>query len=154
MTDIETLVSLPPAGLRLGPAAAPGAAFAGGDPPGRQLGSGGGTAHLLHEAWRALAPEAAPDDWLAASRKLIIHASGQSRRLPAYAALGKSRLPVPPLDGAGGQTPGQTLLTLQQTAFSHLLRHAPASYRVAVACGDTLVRYDRAMPAFPEPRRG
>ena len=150
MTDIETLVSLPPAGLRLGPAAAPGAAFAGGDPPGRQLGSGGGTAHLLFEAWRALAPDRAPGDWLAASRKLIIHASGQSRRLPAYAALGKSRLPVPPLDGAGGQTPGQTLLTLQQTAFSHLLRHAPASYRVAVACGDTLVRYDRAMPAFPE----
>lgn len=150
MSDIETLVSLPPAGVRLGLAAAPGAAFAGGDPPGRQLGSGGGTAHLLFEAWRALAPDLAPRDWFAASRKLVIHASGQSRRLPAYAALGKSRLPLPPLDGVGGQAPDQTLLTLQQTAFSHLLRHAPASYRVAVACGDTLVRYDRPMPAFPE----
>ena len=150
MTDIETLVSLPPAGLRAGASAVPGAAFAGGDPPGRQLGSGGGTVHLLAEAHRALAPGQSPAAWLAASRKLVIHASGQSRRLPAYAALGKSRLPVPPLDGAGGQSPGQTLLTLQQTAFSHLLRHAPASYRVAVACGDTLVRYDRAMPAFPE----
>ncbi|MBQ9727307.1 MAG: bifunctional fucokinase/L-fucose-1-P-guanylyltransferase [Kiritimatiellae bacterium] len=150
MTDIETLVSLPPAGLRAGSAAVPGAAFAGGDPPGRQLGSGGGTAHLLCEAWRALAPQKDPLEWLAASRKLVIHASGQSRRLPAYAALGKSRLPLPPLDGVGGQSPGQTLLSLQQTAFAHLLRHAPASYRLAVACGDTLVRYDRAMPAFPE----
>ena len=150
MTDIETLVSLPPAGARLGLAAAPGAAFAGSDPPGRQLGSGGGTAHLLAEAWRALAPDAAPAAWLAASRKLLIHASGQSRRLPAYAALGKSRLPLPPLAGESGQAPDQTLLSLQQTAFTHLLRHAPASYRVAVACGDTLVRCDRAMPAFPE----
>ena len=150
MTDIETLVSLPPAGARLGLAAAPGAAFAGSDPPDRQLGSGGGTAHLLAEAWRALAPGAAPAAWLAASRKLLIHASGQSRRLPAYAALGKSRLPLPPLAGESGQAPDQTLLSLQQTAFTHLLRHAPASYRVAVACGDTLVRCDRAMPAFPE----
>lgn len=150
MTDIETLVTLPPAGARLGLRAAPGAAFVCSDPPGRQLGSGGGTAHLLDEARRALAPAVAPLDWLAASRKLVIHASGQSRRLPAYAALGKSRLPVPPLAGEGGQTPDQTLLSLQQTAFSHLLRHAPASYRVAVACGDTLVRYDRAMPVFPE----
>ena len=147
---LQTLVSLPPAATRFGLLDLKSVAFAGGDPPGRQLGSGGGTAHLLAEAWRALAPESPPEEWLAASAKLVIHASGQSRRLPAYAAEGKSRLPVPRMAGRVGQTPGQTLLDVQQSDFVHLLRHAPESYRLAVACGDTLISHPGPMPRFPE----
>lgn len=150
MNPIETLVSLPPAAARLGRTSMPSAAFACSDPPGRQLGSGGGTAHLLLRAWKNIAPAAAFGDWLAVSRKLIIHASGQSRRLPAYAAEGKLSLPVPVMANVSGQKPGQTLLDVQQTAFTHILRHAPESYRVAVTCGDTLVRCDAPMPRFPE----
>lgn len=150
MTNTETLVSLPPAAARLSTEALGSAAFADSDPPGRQLGSGGGTAWLLLRAWRAAAPKATFREWLGRSGKLIIHASGQSRRLPAYAAEGKSRLPIPRADGRSGQTFGQTLLDLQETEFRHLLRHAPDSYRLAVACGDTLVRYPGPMPRFPE----
>ncbi len=145
----QTIISLPPAaaacplhGLR--------AEFAASDPPGRQLGSGGGTANLLDLARRALAPRSTLSQWLSQSPKLMIHASGQSRRLPAYAAEGKLRLPMPRIAGRSGQTPGQTLLDAQLSDFAHLLRHAPPSYRLAVACGDTLVRQPGPVPAFPE----
>ena len=147
---LQTLLSLPPAATRFGLSDLPSVAFAGGDPPGRQLGSGGGTAFLLAEAWRALAPEKSPGEWLAESAKLVIHASGQSRRLPAYAAEGKSRLPVPRMAGRVGQTRGQTLVDVQVSDFARLLRHAPGSYRLAVACGDTLVNHPGPMPRFPE----
>ena len=148
---MRTFLSLPPAAAKLGVQDLPAVAFAGGDPPGRQLGSGGGTAHLLAEAWRALAPAGSRLlDWIAAERTLVVHASGQSRRLPAYAAEGKARLPVPPFADAAGQVPGQTLVDAQLSDFAHLLRHAPESYCLAVACGDTLVRAASAAPVFPE----
>lgn len=57
--------------------------FATSDPPGVKLGSGGGTVHLLAEAWRATSGELPFEEWLADSPKLIIHGGGQSRRLPA-----------------------------------------------------------------------
>ncbi len=147
---MQALLSLPPAAVRLGLADLPRVDFADSDPPGRQLGSGGGTAHLLARALHALAPDATLAEWLAASPKLVVHASGQSRRLPAYAPEGKSRLPVPPVAGAVGQTPGQTLVDVQLDDFARLLRAAPPSYRVAVACGDTLVRLPGALPRIPE----
>ena len=146
---IQTLVSLPPAAARLGGSSLATAAYVDSDPPGRQLGSGGGTAHLLYRAWKNLSPGATFSDWLGISRKLIIHASGQSRRLPAYAAEGKARIPVPMMESAG-QTYTQTLVDLQADAFIHILRHAPATYRLCVTCGDTLLRCPHAMPIFPE----
>ena len=104
---IEILLSLPLAAAagfrRIEPRRAP-RAFVASDPPGRQLGSGGGTAHLLAAAWNAArtaarAPGCAFDEWLRESRKLIVHGSGESRRLPAYAAAGKLLLPLPLLPG-------------------------------------------------------
>ncbi len=146
----QVLVSLPPAAASIGSGGLSAVAFVGGDPPGRQLGSGGGTAHLLCQAWKALARGSSFSQWLAGSPKLVIHASGQSRRLPSYAAEGKLRLPMPLIDGRAGQTPDQTLLDAQLSDFAHLLRHAPNSYRLAVACGDTLVRQPGFVPPFPE----
>ena len=64
--------------------------FATCDPVGSQLGSGGGAAHLLVEAWRNAGEPQPFTDWLRQSRKLLIHAGGQSRRLPAYATVGKA----------------------------------------------------------------
>ncbi len=146
----ETLLSFPPAAAHAWRDGLPHATFSASDPPGHQLGSGGGTAHLLVEAWKADDRGRTFRDWLQTSRKLIIHASGQSRRLPAYAAEGKILLPIPPLHSLTGQAPGQTLLDLQQSDYTHLLRHAPDCYCVVVACGDVLIREARAMPVFPE----
>src|SRR5690242_4016309 len=56
--------------------------FASCDPPGMPLGSGGGTANLLAEAWRETGASESFSGWLKQSRKLIIHGGGQSRRLP------------------------------------------------------------------------
>src|SRR5436190_14461974 len=71
--------------------------FACSDPAGHPLGSGGGTVNLLVEAWKASAPKENFSSWLRQSRKLILHAGGQSRRLPAYAATGKLLMPLPVL---------------------------------------------------------
>ena len=51
------------------------------DPIGHKLGSGGGTVWLLAEAKR--------NGWLKDEKRILIHAGGQSRRLPAYAPSGK-----------------------------------------------------------------
>lgn len=151
MSETEILLSIPPAAAQ---SANDGTfaqtVFAASDPPGRQLGSGGGTANLLIEAWRATGGGLGLREWLRASRKLIIHGSGQSRRLPAYAAEGKLLLPLPTLAATNGQRIDQTLLDMQIRDYGHLLRHAPEPYRVVVACGDVLIREERALPAFPE----
>ena len=55
------------------------------DPVGHRLGSGGGTAWLLNadyrEACRTESLEFA--EWLAKEKRILLHAGGQSRRLPA-----------------------------------------------------------------------
>ena len=119
------------------------------DPPGSQLGSGGGTAWIL-DAARRNAGGGPFEDWLAHDRKLIIHGSGQSRRLPAYAAPGKPLVPIPPLRGIAGQRPDQILLDLQSHAYDRLFWHAPETYRLMVTCGDVLLRCDHWLPVFPE----
>ena len=76
------------------------------DPIDRKLGSGGGSAWLLQQAFEAnihnnkaekVSPFSNPDfdDWLASERRLLLHAGGQSRRLPAYAPSGKILTPIP-----------------------------------------------------------
>jgi galactokinase/mevalonate kinase-like predicted kinase len=127
----------------------PPAWFATSDPPGSHLGSGGGTANLLAEAWRATAPKDAFTDWLRRGRKLIIHGGGQSRRLPAYAATGKLLLPLPVFRWARGQRLDQTLLDLQLPDYERVLHHAPPSTVAMVASGDVLLRFGEDLPPFP-----
>ncbi len=123
--------------------------FAAGDAPGGQLGSAGGTAHLLVEAWRADAPGRPFRTWLAASRKLVVHGAGEGRRLPAYASVGKPLLPVPVLRWARGQRLTQTLLDLQMPVLEAVLEAAPAEYGVLVASGDVLLRFPLGLPPLP-----
>ena len=111
------------------------------DPPGGSVGSGGGTAHLLAEAWRVSGSGRTFAEWLRDGRKMVIHGGGQSRRLPAYAALGKPFLPLPILRGEVGQRLDQTLLDFQRPVFDSLLAAAPPSYVVGVASGDVLLRF-------------
>ncbi|MCL4178172.1 MAG: bifunctional fucokinase/L-fucose-1-P-guanylyltransferase [Verrucomicrobia bacterium] len=122
--------------------------FAAADPINRKLGSGGGTAHLLVSAWRATGNGRSFDDWLAASPKLIVHGGGQSRRLPAYAAVGKPLLPIPVLRWSRGQRLNQTLLDLQAPAYERILQ--AGSHPVLVTSGDVLLRFHRQLPAFPK----
>jgi len=124
--------------------------FAASDPPGHSLGSGGGTASLLAQAWRHTAPEQSFDDWLTSSRKLILHAGGQSRRLPAYALVGKLLMPIPVIRWARGQRLDQTLLDLQLPDYQRVLAHAPSAFAAMITSGDVLLRFARELPPFPE----
>ncbi len=55
----------------------------------KRLGSGGsGTTWLLEECYREEHPGVDFKDWLLAEKRVLIHAGGQSRRLPAYAVDG------------------------------------------------------------------
>ena len=63
--------------------------FCSNDPIGSKLGSGGGSVWLLEEAYRASGTKQTIDEWIASERRLLLHAGGQSRRLPAYAPSGK-----------------------------------------------------------------
>lgn len=148
---IERLISLPPAMSEYFPGTGEGAGwFAACDPAGSKLGSGGGVAHLLAEAWRKNAANASFEEWCASpSLKLALMAGGQSRRLPAYAATGKIFMPFPALRWADGQRLDQTLLDVQMPGFKHIAARAPSQSRVMVASGDVLLRFPPRLPAMP-----
>ncbi len=124
--------------------------FACSDASGPPLGSGGGTANLLVEAWRQTGSGLAFSEWLNASRKLILHSGGQSRRLPAYAPTGKLLMPVPALRWSRGQRLDQTLLDLQLAHYSRVLAHGGARTVAMLVSGDTLIRLPGELPAFPD----
>lgn len=144
---IETLVSVPPrldAWLR----SAGGtksvspfrrlADFIGSDPAGTRLGSGGGTVSLLHAAWQA-SPRGRRvplSEWLQDAQRLVLHAGGESRRLPAYAAVGKAVLPVPAAVGAQPARFDQVLADFQLATYRQVLREAGGHAALMVASGD------------------
>lgn len=123
--------------------------FATSDPVGVKLGSGGGTAWLLHQA---AADEGAASfaSWLSQEKRILVHAGGQSRRLPAYAACGKVQLPVPVLRWARGQKLSQTLLDLQLSLYENIMQAAPASLRTLIVSGDVFIRNTRPLQPIPE----
>ena len=124
--------------------------FATHDPIGRKLGSGGGTAHLIHQAWQSLAPEADFESWASEEKRLIIHAGGQSRRLPAYASGGKALVPVPIFRWMRGQRIDQTLLDLQLPLFERLVEQSPPKLRWLIASGDALVWNEAPLGPLPD----
>lgn len=97
------------------------------DPVGMKLGSGGGTTWLLRE-WQKerdrkyWAEERIPTEKcipteksIPIEKRILLHAGGQSRRLPGYAPAGKILTPIPVFRWARGQKLGQNLLSLQLT---------------------------------------
>lgn len=88
-------------------------------PGGNETWLGRGTTWLLRE-WQKererahLAEEPIPTEKsLPAEKRILLHAGGQSRRLPGYAPSGKILTPIPVFRWARGQKLGQNLLSLQ-----------------------------------------
>ncbi|WP_340112535.1 bifunctional fucokinase/fucose-1-phosphate guanylyltransferase [Maribellus mangrovi] len=119
------------------------------DPENTKVGSGGGTAHILSELFQN---ENAGDftAWLPGEKRAIIHAGGQSRRLPAYAPLGKSLIPMPVFRWSRGQQLNQRLVHLQLPLFDQLLEQAPKKLNTLIASGDTLIFGGKQLPEIPE----
>jgi len=124
--------------------------FADCDPPGRPLGSGGGTAHLLVRAWRERGGAQPFSEWLNGRFKVVVHGGGESRRLPAYAAVGKPFMPLPVFRWSVGQRIDQTLLDGQLPFLEEVAGAAAESARLLVASGDVLLLGGEPLPALPE----
>ena len=86
------------------------------DPENEKVGSGGGTAQILSELFQQ-EKNGDFNSWLEQEKRLIIHAGGQSRRLPAYASMGKSLIPMPVFRWSRGQHLNQRLVHLQSPLF-------------------------------------
>ena len=148
--SLQFLLSLPPAmaqGFSSLFPDAPRRWFASCDPPGGKLGSGGGVAQLLSDACRA--EGVGFDSWIGSSKKLVLLAGGQSRRLPAYASAGKVLMPMPVMRWSYGQRLDQTLLDLQADDYARILALAPKESRVLVASGDVFLKFPEELPAIP-----
>jgi galactokinase/mevalonate kinase-like predicted kinase len=120
------------------------------DPQGMKVGSGGGTAHLLWSAYRASGFEGPLEDWLQEKKRLVIHAGGESRRLPAYAPYGKSLLPMPVFRWSKGQHLDQKLLDFQAPFYEKILSRAPDDYAVLIGSGDVMFISADRFSSLPE----
>lgn len=120
------------------------------DPAGHKLGSGGGTTWLLEQCHAAWGKGADFDRWLSADRRILLHAGGQSRRLPAYAPSGKILTPVPVFRWERGQRLDQNLLDLQLPLYERMMRGAPDNIHTMVVSGDVYIRATGQLPPVPE----
>ena len=120
------------------------------DPKDSRLGSGGGTTWLMEQCHKEENPDINFDEWLQQEKRTLIHAGGQSRRLPAYAISGKTAIPVPVFRWARGQKLSQDLLSLQIPLYDKILEESPESLRTLIASGDVYIRTDAALPQIPE----
>lgn len=120
------------------------------DPINCKLGSGGGTAWLLESCHQAEQPDNDFYNWLSAEKRILLHAGGQSRRLPAYAPSGKILTPIPVFRWARGQKINQTLLDLQLPLYEAIMQKAPGSVRTLIASGDVYLRATEPLQDIPE----
>lgn len=121
------------------------------DPVGHKLGSGGGTAWLLEACKEAEGHGDMPFAvWLGREKRILLHAGGQSRRLPAYAPSGKILTPVPVFRWKRGQCLSQNLLSLQLPLYEEIMERAPESLHTLVASGDVYIRTDKPLQDIPE----
>jgi len=120
------------------------------DPIGHRLGSGGGTTWALQQAWHADNSGQSFPDWLSHEKRIILHAGGQSRRLPAYAVSGKILTPVPVFRWERGQRLSQTLLDLQLPLYERMMEQAPERLTTMIVSGDVYIRAAERIGAVPD----
>lgn len=118
------------------------------DMEGRRIGSGASTLHCLATIVnRESAERGGVRDYAEAEailrrlRILIVHAGGDSRRLPAYSPCGKIFVPLP---GAIDSPWVTTLFDRLVATFLDLQPGPPGLGQVVVAAGDALIGFDPA----------
>ena len=124
------------------------------DPVGHRLGSGGGTTWLLQEAYRSEKRETENEasflSWLAEEKRILIHAGGQSKRLPSYAVSGKILIPIPVFRWERGQKLSQNLLSVQLPLYEKMMRMAPEGTHTMIVSGDVLIRATQPLQPIPD----
>ena len=119
------------------------------DPVGHRIGSGGGTTWLLERCMEDEG-ESSLKTWLPKEKRILMHAGGHSRRLPAYASSGKILTPIPIFDWERGQKLSQNLLDLQLPLYEQIIEKAPANLHTLVASGDVYIRAEEPLQQIPE----
>ena len=131
------------------------------DPVGHKLGSGGGTTYLLEQCYQAEQQPPCPvrqrrvalasfSSWLASEKRILLHAGGQSRRLPSYAPSGKILTPIPVFRWERGQRLSQSLLSLQLPLYERLMSLAPDNIHTMIVSGDVYIRAAEQLPPVPD----
>lgn len=137
------------------------------DPVGHKLGSGGGTAYLLEQCYlheQYYQEENEPpfpavslqgsipsfSSWLSREKRILLHAGGQSRRLPSYAPSGKILTPIPVFRWERGQRLSQSLLSLQLPLYERLMALAPDNIHTMIVSGDVYIRAAEQLPPVPD----
>ena len=142
------------------------------DPGGRRVGSGGSTLYCLMEVLSRRLPggpavsqrkagstprkggrrpepnAAAWEQVLGELRILIVHAGGDSRRLPAYSACGKIFIPVP---GENDSAVCLSLFDRQLPTYLALPEPTQGRGQVVITSGDVLLRFDPTQVRFNQP---
>lgn len=126
------------------------------DPVGAKLGSGGGTNWLLRAAYEKTLSDSplkgestssmSFEEWLGSEKRILLHAGGQSRRLPSYAPSGKVLTPIPVFRWERGQRIGQNLLDLQIPLYERIMEAAPKGLNTLIASGDVYIRAGKLQP--------
>lgn len=115
------------------------------DPIGQKLGSGGGTTWVLDAA------QTENGEWKMENneKKIILHAGGQSRRLPSYAPSGKILTPIPVFRWERGQCLSQDLLSLQLPLYESIMEKAPEGLNTMIVSGDVYIRATKPLHNIP-----
>ncbi len=117
------------------------------DLDGRRIGSGASTLDCLIRVVNAERRDGeSVEATLGRQRILIIHAGGDSRRLPAYGPAGKVFVPLP--DPIRDGIPA-TLFDRIALAFLRLPAHPAARGQVMAVAGDALILFDAEALALP-----
>ena len=113
------------------------------DPPGGRVGTGGGTLWALTRLLERKRPPD-PGAFLASQRILLVHAGGESRRLPCYAPEGKLFAPLP--------LPSSALLppVLLDAQLGLFLKYPWRSGETVVTTADVFIDFD--VTSVPEER--
>ncbi len=112
------------------------------DPAGKRIGSGGATLNALRQLARAC-----PGEDLARKRVLLIHAGGDSRRVPWAGILGKCFIPFPVM--ADLDRPVNTVFD-HQLAIAAPIAAAMRGGGLLTFSGDALPLFDSAALKLPE----
>jgi len=118
------------------------------DPGGRRVGSGGSTLACLTEVvrrQRKARAGASAEELLAGLRVLILHAGGDSRRLPAYGPCGKLFVPLPVRSESALPA---TLFDRQLPVYLALPRNTSDSGQIVIAAGDVLLDFAASEVSF------
>ncbi len=108
---------------------------------------------LLQETYRSEKREVESekfDDWLSREKRILIHAGGQSKRLPSYAVSGKILIPIPVFRWERGQKLSQNLLSVQLPLYEKMMRMSPEGIHTMIVSGDVLIRATQPLQPIPD----